>query len=140
MGKTDDDDVPIILATGFNIPWFKNNYRHLPIPIVSEDILLTSVNSSPLTVIGKVFVMFRIQDASYSRAVNLIQNFECDLLANNNVIIYFNYSSVQFGRNKCHIQGFTITKISQCKKTTEKIVCLVKDVIFEPQKRSETLR
>lgn len=66
------NNIHTLLSTRCNIFSLKSNYKHLT-AIVSEDIVLASVNFSSITVVEKA-ITFQIQNVSYSQVVYLVQD------------------------------------------------------------------
>lgn len=90
--------MPILLDTGCNISCLRSSFVNLTSPVASGDVLLTSVNTTPMTVVGKwIITTFQIQDLSYSKTVYLVKDLASDLLLgkkfllSNNTKINFNH-------------------------------------------------
>lgn len=66
MGSLGEINVSVLLDTGSNISCFNSNLKHLSCPIKMDDVLLTSSNTIPVTILGKVIMKIQIQCMPYS--------------------------------------------------------------------------
>lgn len=54
--------------------------------VASDDVLLTSANTTPMTVVDKAIRTFQIQSVSYSQTIYLVKDVACNLLLRNGFI------------------------------------------------------